>query len=373
MKNFILIILLLIFINVYILNFSKLFNDYTYDPNNNEMTYFKFGKDKVKKNSIETLPHGFKLLFSNYNINSAKTVENSSIVFFSLLVDYIELYPIFQKIKKPLRINSLLCIDTFASKAKLYQLLNENKALCKKFLPITYIINDDLSFEHLMISYDKNKLYILKKNIQRQKGCTITNNKTYIHEARKNNYVVCQELLTNPFTVDGHKINLRQYLFVTIIRKKISFKLFNDGFIYYTPKKYNENSIDKDRHITTGYIDRKIYDKNPMTVKELKHKIGNNSTIILENNLKGLFRYVASIYSKILLEYDSNQHLNFVIFGCDIAIGSNLDCKLMEINKGPDLSFKDERDGNVKKTLISNVLHEINVINEPHENFINIY
>lgn len=373
MKNFILIILLLIFINVYILNLSKFIQNCTFSFKDDKISFFKFSKDKSKTNSVETLPHGFKILFEDYDINPAKSVEKANIVIFSLLVDYIELYSIFEKIRRPLKIYSLLCIDNFANKAKLYQNLSDNTELCKKFLPITYVINDDESFSNLIKFHNPKKLYILKKNIQRQKGCTITNNKSYIIDARENNYVVCQELLENPFTLNGHKINLRQYLFITIVNKKVSFKLFNDGFIYYTPKKYDKKSTDKDRHITTGYIDRKIYDTNPMTVKELQKLIGKKATIVLKYNLKSLFRYVASVYSQIVLKYDSNHHLNFVIFGCDIAVGSDLSCKLMEINKGPDLSFKDERDGNVKKTLISNVLNDIGVINESHDNFINIY
>ena len=342
-------------------------------PSNDKVSYFKFPKNKSKTNSVETLPQGFKILFENHGITPAKSVETSNIVLFSLLVDYIELYPILKQIRKPLKIYSLLCIDTFASKAKLYQYLTHNKELCLKFLPITYIINEDLSYNKLLKEFDESKLYILKKNIQRQKGCTITNNKSYILKAREKNYVVCQELLENPFTIKGHKINLRQYLLIIVRQNSCSFKLFNDGFIYYTPKTYDRTSVDKDRHITTGYIDRKIYEENPMTVKELQRHIGNKSSIILRHKLKGLFEYVASVYSKLLLKYDSNHHLNFAILGCDVALDNQLNCKLMEINKGPDLSFKDKRDENVKKTLISNVLHEIEVINQPHKNFINIY
>ena len=198
----IIIILLLIFINVYILNLSKFCFNYTETYDNKELTYFKFAKDKSMKNSIETLPQGLKFIFKNYNIKPAKSFDKSDIIIFSLLVDYIDLYSLIKTIKRPLKIYSLLCIDSFANKAKLYQNLTENKILCKKFLPITYIINDDLSFEHLLNSYDKDTLYILKKNVQRQKGCTITNNKSYIKEARKNNYVVCQQLLENPFKIN---------------------------------------------------------------------------------------------------------------------------------------------------------------------------
>lgn len=374
MKTFILITLLLIFINLYILIFSKSISNDKLNNYNKTISFFKFSKELDNINDIEKIPKTFKILFSENNIKPAKSIEKSDIIIFNLLIDYIELYPTLNKISKQLKIFSLLCIDTFANKAKLYKTLSKNnKILSKKFLPITHIINDKDSFNNLLSTFNNDKLYILKKNIQRQKGCTITNNKDYIINSKKNDYVVCQELLQNPFLIDGHKINLRQYLIIIIEGNNCKFKLFNDGFIYYTPKKFEKDSYDKDRHITTGYIDRTIYDKHPMTIKELYHKLNSDSSTKLQNNLIELFKYISSVYSKIVIEHDSNHHLNFAVFGCDIAVGDDLSCKLMEINKGPDLSFKDERDKIVKKTLISNLLHEIKVINQPHENFITIY
>ena len=41
--------------------------------------------------------------------------------------------------------------------------------------------------------------------------------------------------------------------------------------------------------------------------------------------------------------------MKFQIFGADIAPDENLNVTIMEINKGPDIGFKDERDGNLKK------------------------
>ena len=44
----------------------------------------------------------------------------------------------------------------------------------------------------------------------------------------------------------------------------------------------------------------------------------------------------------------------------------------MEINKGPDLGYKDDRDKAVKFALMQNTLHTAGVINAPHSNFIQL-
>jgi hypothetical protein len=187
----------------------------------------------------------------------------------------------------------------------------------------------------------------------------------------KDKYVVCQELLQNPYLVNGHKINIRQYV-VVAIKHKCRFSLYNDGFMYYTPKKFIKDSIDKDRHITTGYIDRKIYQTNPMTLKELYKLMNPQEAKKLRSNITRLFKYVAKCYEPHVVKNDSNHHLNFVILGCDVAVDNTLGCKIMEINKGPDLTYIDTRDKAVKYNLVKDTLHKIGLIQSPQKNFIDL-
>jgi hypothetical protein len=39
--------------------------------------------------------------------------------------------------------------------------------------------------------------------------------------------------------------------------------------MYYTPQKYDDKDAAFDKHITTGYIDRKIYDTNPLSFRRI--------------------------------------------------------------------------------------------------------
>ena len=45
-----------------------------------------------------------------------------------------------------------------------------------------------------------------------------------------------------------------------------------------------------------------------------------------------------------------------MLLGCDVAPDQYLNVKLMEINKGPDLSPKDQRDKELKYEMISETL-----------------
>ena len=53
---------------------------------------------------------------------------------------------------------------------------------------------------------------------------------------------------------------------------------------------------------------------------------------------------------------DVNLGYSFQLYGIDVAIDEQLNAMMMEINKGPDISVKDERDGAVKKQLIKDML-----------------
>ena len=58
-----------------------------------------------------------------------------------------------------------------------------------------------------------------------------------------------------------------------------------------------------------------------------------------------------------------DNHTRFQIFGCDVAPTANLDALLMEINKGPDMNAKDERDKQVKLTVQRDMFKIVDPIN----------
>ena len=77
-----------------------------------------------------------------------------------------------------------------------------------------------------------------------------------------------------------------------------------------------------------------------------------------------LYNVMNALSLKICKNDNLNQHIRFQLFGSDVAITDDLNAYLMEINKGPDLNAKDERDKKVKKTVQEDIFKIIENINE---------
>ena len=56
------------------------------------------------------------------------------------------------------------------------------------------------------------------------------------------------------------------------------------------------------------------------------------------------------------------NNTSFQLFGADVAPDNNLNVKLIEINKGPDLNAKDKRDNEVKDKVVRDVFDITGVI-----------
>jgi len=315
----------------------------------------------------------FVSIFKEHGIIPGETVESSNIIFFHLITDYRNKYIFLNTIQKHLYIYSLLSVDLLASKSSMYELLvlKNPMHVVKKLTPKTFLLNNEKRFKNFESSFDSKKIYILKNNYQKQKGCIITNDIKYIAE-NYHNYVVIQELLQNPYTLNGHKINIRLYLLFTVKQTSLQAYLFKDGFIYYTPEKFEKHSLSHAKNITTGYIDREIYRDNPLTYRDFLATLSNIEQSIVQKNIFDLFSVICNSFKATILKYDNNHHTKFLIFGCDVAIDNKLRCKIMEMNKGPDLSYKDTYDSVVKFQLVKSTAGVLKIIQYSDENFIRL-
>jgi hypothetical protein len=250
------------------------------------------------------------------------------------------------------------------------------------YMPRTYILSDTVDVELFDKEYNKDSIYIMKKNIQRQEGLLITNKMDDIKGGRNNGYVIVQELLQDPFLVNNRKINLRCYILVVCQKGDIACYVHNEGFMYYTKDYFKKNSTETGPNITTGYIDRSVYEENPLThgdfrkwldkknrkLTEPEKKIqttNNKISKIVFNNINILLKNVMIAMTGHLCQGEKlKNNTTFQLFGADVAPNENLESQLIEINKGPDLSSKDERDGNVKKSVIRDMLSVLNVIQQ---------
>ena len=269
-----------------------------------------------------------------------------------------------------------------------------------KYIPKTWIPYNTTSIEQFKNQYDPTKLYILKKNIQQQKDIKIYNNEfNIINTINKNKnehfpYVVIQELLQNPYLIDDRKINLRVYILLVKYNNEYRIYMYNDGFMYYTASKYESNSLDLKVNITTGYIDREVYEKNPLTIKDFQKYLDDESRPLtpiekkiqrynmlseyLMTNILDLVKKVFRIFDNKLGNKEKlKNNLKFQIYGIDVAVDEKLQVKIMEINKGPDLNSKDDRDCAIKYNLIKDAFKTVDILdndkNDKNNNFIRVY
>lgn len=284
-------------------------------------------------------------------------------------------------------------VDEFVAKDMLWKNIVSYYGIdiAKTMLPNSYNINDSNDMTRFTNEFDKDKIYIMKKNIQRQEGLKISRSKQELLNGDKNNFVIIQELLQNPYIISGRKTNMRFYVLVTCKfygnSKTTNVYVHKDGFMYYTKVMFKKNSTDFDPNITTGYIDRKVYDENPLTHTDMiKYLDDENRTNLLEdeshirlNNFKISDIYFYRIYNIIRTTFNAfidkicktekfKNNTMFQLFGIDVAVDDKLFPLIMEINKGPDMGAKDKRDSELKHKVIRDVLNIIEVIKIKDEN-----
>lgn len=258
--------------------------------------------------------------------------------------------------------------------------------IAKSLMPNSYVLYDDQDLKRFTEEYDTNKLYIMKKNIQRQEGLKIINNKNDILNGSHDGYILVQELLQDPYIISGRKTNMRFYVLVVCKGNNMDVYIYNDGFMYYTKDLFVKGSLEEDSNITTGYIDRQVYIDNPLTHQDLKTYLDNpnrQNLSSIETHLRNQEYKISEIYfsriyhllRQIFVAFSNkiNKNINdrkfndtnttFQLFGVDIAVNDNLNPTIMEVNKGPDLDSKDEKDSELKHKIIKDVLKLIDVIN----------
>lgn len=270
--------------------------------------------------------------------------------------------------KKNKYINGIVNMDFIASKLGLFKTLSlyyKQQEIVDTLVPKTWIIKESLpEFKYLDFN---NKFYILKKDIQQQQGLQLVGNYNDLMSYALNpDFVVLQEFLNDPFIIQDHvnsnvvvnrKINLRVYVLITVYLGQLRAFIFKDGFVYYTPDNFIY-SINKDNMITSGYISRDVYDRNPLTLTDLQ--IYTESR---KYNYQALWNIIKSKLTTILIPYyfawnESNSDNNhYQIFGVDIEPNSTFsNVKILEFNKGPDLNAKDARDKALKDQMVKDSL-----------------
>jgi hypothetical protein len=269
--------------------------------------------------------------------------------------------------------------DWIGSKLALWELLEEYYGKnATKYMPRTFLLEREKDIKELTNHFKANKekrcdqMYVLKNYKQRQEGIKLTRDLDEILDGLKHGWYLVQDYVYNPYIIDNRKINFRYYMLVTCHEGKINAYIHKDGFLYYTPEYYDAHDMSFNKHITTGYIDRKVYEVNPLTLKDFRKYLESKdkgSSKVWDKSVETLMGGVMSAISKKICKNKKlDNHFKFQLFGCDVAPDNKLGCTLMEINKGPDLDAKDERDKKVKLQVQRDIFRIVDPVNEKEPN-----
>ena len=265
--------------------------------------------------------------------------------------------------------------DTIVSKNKIWESLVKcyGRKNASNLMPESYVLSDTM--EMLIFSTDfnpsNNDIYILKKNIQRKEGLKLTKDYYEILESKNESYKVVQKYIRNLYLINQRKVNLRVYLLVVIKENQIYFYLGRIGKCIYTNKKYSDNDFDFESNITSYNLDMSVYEDNPRTFNELIEYINSNgdSGQFLFNKIEKLMKEISYCLAKNL--YQSKNILktiSFQLFGADVIFENNLHPYLLEINKGPDMSPRDDIDDNMKNTVQTDMLKIVGILKDTNNN-----
>jgi hypothetical protein len=259
-----------------------------------------------------------------------------------------------------------------------------------ELMPTTYLLNSPSDLLIFNKEYKKDNIYILKKNIQRQQGLLITKNYWKIMNGFLKGYVVAQKLLQDPYLINGRKINMRFYLLFVCQNNEVSAYVHKEGFMYYTKDLFKKGTIDDGPNITTGYIDRSVYEENPLThgdfrkyldnpvrdLAKVEKDLFNNgvpiSLFVFNKIYNLLIKVVDSVKHTICMNSKVKEYVTFQLFGADIAINDKLEPQIIEINKGPDMGSKGSRDKEIKNSVMNDILKVLKIIPDNKNDYIKI-
>jgi len=242
--------------------------------------------------------------------------------------------------------------------------------IAKRYLPESYILNDPSDLSKLSTSYKKNAIYLLKKNIQRKEGIKLTRDLDEILSGFRDNYVIAQKYIQDLYLIKNRKVNLRMYLLIICDKGVVSWYFSNIGKCMYTNKDMNTDyDLDPETHLTSLNLDPSIYNTNPLSLDELKNFVGEHNYRILFNRIITIVQKCKICFEgKICQNKKINEHISFQLFGLDFIFTNNFQPYLLEMNKGPQMSYINSKDYKIKEKIYTDLLSKVGIIKNNPDN-----
>jgi len=321
------------------------------------LSYKKCDKYKISDN--------LKLFLDNYNINKSFSNDSGLWIPCGYRTAENQLIKLIPNNENQL-IFAISGHDQLAGKNYLFDIIRNYYGIkmASNIIPMTYLLNNKNDMINFKNNFDKNELYILKKNIQNKKGLLITNNLSEILNAYKDNFKIVQIFLKDVYRINKRKLNFRIYLLIICEpNKKLKFYVSKLGKILYTNKNYNNNDRDWQQNITSHNLDPVIYDQNPQDLRDFENFIGKNKYISFFNQIINLINLTMKAVSfKICNLENIKNNTSFQLFGLDFIANKKLSLKLLEINKGPSMIPVNRKDEIMKNKITSDIFELLNLI-----------
>lgn len=243
--------------------------------------------------------------------------------------------------------------DKIVSKNRLWEILRYTGTM-----PSSYVL--PVEYDKVSLELDRGNILIAKKNLQRKLGLKIIENKKDLNDVVKEEFKICQVFLRDALLINERKINLRVYLMVIYKDDKLRFYIHQNGKCLYTKLK-NQEKFDFESHITSFNMDQDIYLENPHNFDELRKIVEWNR---LWKNIKNNLRRVCEAIGKELRQPDKFKSVMcFQLFGLDYLVNKDLGVYLLEINKGPDMIPKNEKDDLLKTKIYEDTFNMVGLYN----------
>jgi hypothetical protein len=261
--------------------------------------------------------------------------------------------------------------DQIVSKNGLWNILETTygRAVAKRLMPESFILYNDRDMELFIKQYDPTKIYLLKKNIQRKLGILLTRNLDEILSKRGTDFRVVQEYVPNLLLVKNRKVNLRVYMLVVCHHGNIDVYLHRFGKCIYTNKDYSTDNLDLEQHLTSLNLSQTVYQNRPQTFSQLKQYLGQGQfKLLMDNIVKNLILVMKAARNKICKLKSIQNNISFQLFGLDYVFTDDMYPYLLEMNKGPDMSLKNDQDKFLKNTVTEDLFKTVNIIDSANGN-----
>ena len=218
-----------------------------------------------------------------------------------------------------------------------------------KIMPRTFLLPKELRG----LINDPNKQFILKTMWSGQRrGVKLYDCKNNI-QRDQHKYSVGQVYIKDPLLINGFKFDVRFFL---VVYCGVGIFLYQPGYCVYTYKKYDYQSLDREKKINQVNTNESHYDINklPRVFSDINKVYPNFNYKLVMQRLYRNLRMILSASNKMCCLPQTKGTL-YHVFGVDVEVTKDLEPLILEINSDPTLTFTEGWKKGLLNPMIANI------------------